>query len=92
MAVSVSTLIAPADAAKLLGDISVTTLAAWRVSGEGPRFLKLGSRVFYDRDDLSAWLATRPRHQSTSELETVARRPRAGRRKGASEDTTAPAA
>lgn len=91
MGVVVPTLVPPIEAAKLLGDLSVTTLAAWRVSGEGPKFVKLGSRVMYPLDELHAWLAARPRHRSTSELETVARRPRAGRRKADAENTTAAA-
>ena len=50
------TLLAVADAAAFLG-LSVKTLANWRVSGAGPQFIKLGSRVLYNRADLEAFLA-----------------------------------
>src|SRR6516164_3912173 len=30
------------------------TLATWRTQGKGPRFVKVGGRVFYYRDDLDA--------------------------------------
>lgn len=33
------------------------TLAAWRVDGKGPRWLKVGRKVFYRRADIRAWLA-----------------------------------
>lgn len=49
-------LLAVADAAAFLG-LSVKTLANWRVSGAGPQFIKLGSRVLYNRIDLEAFLA-----------------------------------
>lgn len=39
--------------------ISVRTLQAWRVSGQGPAFLKIGAAVRYERGGLDAWLATR---------------------------------
>ena len=38
----------------------------WRWSGEGPEFIKVGGRVFYNREDLDAWLASRKR-KSTSD-------------------------
>ena len=81
MAVSVPTLVPPDDAAKLLGDLSPSTLAAWRVNGGGPAFIRLGARVFYPLDELQAWLASRPRLTSTSELTEASRRPNAGRRR-----------
>jgi hypothetical protein len=31
------------------------SLANWRVSGEGPRYIKLGKRVLYDVADIEAW-------------------------------------
>ncbi len=56
-------------AAELLG-VARNTLAKWRVSGNGPAFVKLGSRAFYRAQDLDAWLGTRVRH-STSEYEAA---------------------
>lgn len=36
--------------------VSPNTLAWWRQQGTGPRWYKLGRRVFYDRADVEAWL------------------------------------
>lgn len=41
------------------GRVSVRTLANWRWSGTGPKFLKLGGRVVYALPDLEAWEARR---------------------------------
>lgn len=46
------------EAAKYLG-LSPHTLNAYRVSGNGPRYLKIGSRVRYRRVDLDEWLRER---------------------------------
>lgn len=46
--------------------LSVSILNKWRVSGDGPAFLKLGRRVLYSVADLDAW-ATAGRRNSTSE-------------------------
>lgn len=35
------------------------TLERFRLTGEGPRFAKLGSAVRYRRSDLDAWLESR---------------------------------
>jgi len=35
------------------------TLERFRISGNGPPFLKIGGAVRYRRGDLDAWLATR---------------------------------
>jgi hypothetical protein len=45
---------------------SVSSLAKLRVYGGGPRYLKNGRRVFYERADLDAWLDARVR-TSTSD-------------------------
>ena len=42
------------------------TLEIWRVQGRGPVFLKLGSRVLYERSALEEFAAAN-RKQSTSE-------------------------
>lgn len=34
------------------------TLAVWRVERRGPRWLKIGRRVYYRSADINAWLAT----------------------------------
>jgi excisionase family DNA binding protein len=46
---------------------SVSTLNKWRVSGFGPRFVYVGSRVRYRRSDVAAFVADATR-TSTSEL------------------------
>ena len=43
-----------------------STLAKWRMTGEGPGFLKLGRKVVYEQSVLDEWLAGRA-HMSTSE-------------------------
>lgn len=54
-------LLREALAAELLGGLSVKTLQAWRVSGNGPRYVKLGSglraAVRYRRSELLRFLA-----------------------------------
>lgn len=53
------------ETAERLG-LGAGTLNNWRVTGEGPPFLKLGGRVLYDPADLAAWLDER-RRKSTGE-------------------------
>ena len=53
------------EAAAFLG-LSVSTMNKMRLSGTGPRYLKLGRRVLYDIRDLEDW-AARQRRQNTSE-------------------------
>ena len=43
-----------------------STFEKYRVKGNGPAFIKIGSRVVYDVTDLDAWLAAR-RRLSTSD-------------------------
>lgn len=40
---------------------SARTLQDWRVRGCGPRFVKVGSRVCYQRNDLVQWIAAQTR-------------------------------
>ncbi len=53
------------EAALHLG-LSTRTLDRYRVSGEGPVFLRFGGRVRYLREDLDEWARTR-RRKSTSD-------------------------
>ncbi len=46
--------------------LSTRTLDRYRVSGDGPVFLRFGGRVRYLREDLDAWARTR-RRKSTSD-------------------------
>lgn len=52
------------DAAKRLG-VSASFLNKARLSGGGPLFLKLGTRVAYDPADLTAWIGERRRASTT---------------------------
>ena len=52
------------DAAASLG-VAPRTLQRWRVTGEGPAFCKLGSRIGYRREDLESFVAA-ARRTSTS--------------------------
>ena len=45
-----------ADAAKYLGHAE-KTLAMWRLRGIGPRFRRVGGRIFYFLADLDAFIA-----------------------------------
>lgn len=46
--------------------LSPRTLETYRVTGEGPVFVKLGKRVFYEQRALDEWLELR-RRRSTSD-------------------------
>ncbi len=47
-------------AAKLLG-LSASTLSKWRMNGTGPKYIKVGTRVLYERADITDWLAANKR-------------------------------
>lgn len=47
------------EAAAYLGPFTPRALQNWRLRGEGPAFLKVGSRIAYDVADLDVWLAAR---------------------------------
>ena len=61
-----SALMPPAAAAEYLGGIVVGTLAKWRHYGCGPEYVRIGSRIMYERCALDAFIASR-RRTSTSE-------------------------
>jgi hypothetical protein len=44
------------NAARYYG-ASEKTMATWRTQGKGPRFVKIGGRVFYFKDDLDVSVA-----------------------------------
>jgi hypothetical protein len=54
------------EAAAHLLNVSAVTLAKWRVTGEGPRFLKFGRSVKYRIPDLQEWILGQ-RCESTAE-------------------------
>jgi len=41
--------------------ISARTLQQWRIKGDGPPFIKLGSAVRYSPEQVDAWLSARVR-------------------------------
>ena len=54
-----------ADVANLL-NLSTSTLAKMRLSGNTPKYIKMGRRVAYRQSDLDAWIEAQS-FQSTSE-------------------------
>jgi predicted DNA-binding transcriptional regulator AlpA len=54
----------PSKAAAQYIGIAASTLAKWRMSGKGPKFVKAGSRVLYDRADLDDWMQSRKREHT----------------------------
>jgi predicted DNA-binding transcriptional regulator AlpA len=60
------TLLTQRQAAEMLC-LSERTLERWRVSGDGPAYVKLGRRVAYRECDLIEWVARRIR-TSTSQI------------------------
>jgi predicted DNA-binding transcriptional regulator AlpA len=47
------------DVARITG-MSVQTIRRWRLLQGGPKYLKIGSAVRYRREDILAWLESRP--------------------------------
>jgi excisionase family DNA binding protein len=62
-------MLATPQAANYVG-LGKSTLDKARLSGNGPRFVKLGRRVLYDPTDLDAWL-NQHRRSSTSDNSIV---------------------
>jgi excisionase family DNA binding protein len=57
-------LIPTSEAADILG-LQPNTLEKWRLSGEGPTFVRVGRSIRYRRQDLAEWINGR-RSSSTS--------------------------
>lgn len=38
------------------GIFNPNTLAYWRANGMGPRYARIGRRIFYSRTDIEAWM------------------------------------
>jgi predicted DNA-binding transcriptional regulator AlpA len=43
------------------------TLVLLRVSGGGPRYVKLGRRVLYDRADIASWIEQKKRAHTSED-------------------------
>jgi predicted DNA-binding transcriptional regulator AlpA len=52
-------LVTEQEVAHLTG-MSIATVRRWRLFRQGPRYLKIGAAVRYRREDVEAWLASRP--------------------------------
>ncbi len=61
---SLPVLLGEKDAADRLG-LSPRTLQAWRVSGGGPVYRKVGRRVLYAVPDLAAFVDAGARHHTS---------------------------
>jgi excisionase family DNA binding protein len=46
------------EAAEYIG-VTKRTMERWRVTGDGPRFVKVGRHCLYRRADLDAWVDAR---------------------------------
>ena len=53
------TLYTAAEVSEILGGVPVKTLARWRWTEEGPRYVRMGKHVRYRRSDLAAWSDSR---------------------------------
>lgn len=70
------------DTARIIG-LSPSTLAKLRLTGGGPRYIKLGRTVVYDPADVEAWLSTHRRlstsvHGETGSIELRKKDPKTG--------------
>lgn len=81
-------LLSEIDLGALLGNVAVSSIRKWRLTGRGPKFIKIanGKLVRYRRADIDAWLIE---HERSSTADT-ARAPRAQRttQRGRHEPTT----
>jgi hypothetical protein len=44
------------EASRYLGGLSIHTLRQWRSKGNGPDYLRVGTRIIYDLKDLDIWM------------------------------------
>ena len=68
------TFLTTTQVAETLG-ISGRSLERWRLTGSGPKFIRVGKSVRYASGDISSWLATR-RFASTAGADTAKASPR----------------
>jgi len=52
--------------AKRLSPVSVRTIENWRISGQGPPFVKAGRRVLYQKSAIQRWLSQRTKTRTTT--------------------------
>lgn len=58
-------------ASRYLG-LSPSTLAKWRMNGTGPRYVKAGARVLYEKGDLDSWLEEKKRKHTHDQSDSEA--------------------
>lgn len=56
---TIGTLLNEHEVARITG-LSVASVRRWRITRQGPKYLKLGAAVRYRTEDLSEWLESRP--------------------------------
>ena len=62
----------PAKKAAAVVGLTEGSLAHYRVTGDGPRFVRLANgRIFYDPKDLRAWREQLPTFSTTAEADAV---------------------
>jgi hypothetical protein len=44
------------EASRYLGGLSIHTLRQWRSKGTGPDYLRVGSRIIYNVEELNNWM------------------------------------
>ena len=49
--------------------IPKNTLVQWRMTGDGPKFFKVGKSVYYRGKEVRDWAAKMPKYEKTSEHE-----------------------
>jgi predicted DNA-binding transcriptional regulator AlpA len=65
VALQIETLLTPIQAASIL-QVKPNTLAKWRVTGEGPAFIRIGRAVRYSAREIARFIESHTR-RSTSE-------------------------
>ena len=61
-------LITETELSELTG-ISIKTLQWYRFKGPkyAPKFMKIGKRIYYSKEEINEWIKNQPRYQSTAE-------------------------
>ena len=59
------TLLSTKQVAKYYG-VSPRTLEAWRITGQGPQFCKIGKLVRYDQSAIDAWANSNQRNNTSA--------------------------
>ena len=48
--------------------VSASSLSKWRLTGNGPKFIKIGHKVAYRQSDIDAYLARQTRGSTAAEV------------------------